>query len=142
MKNSTCTYQKSYSLKHYRVERNTEAVSQECFIKKKCSKKCPGNSHIQRLRENSFVEPEVERETTSFSLWIIWRSSEQFRFDKVTFKRATFPLSCRKKKKLKSRIFTLLWVLILALFPSPIYLEWTKASLRTDFHRTPGNSCI
>ena len=35
-------------------------------------------------------------------------------------------------EKLKSGNFTLRWVLILALFLCPMYLEWTKASLRTD----------
>ena len=44
-------------------ERNPEAVAQECFMKK-----CSENSHIQHLWEDSFVEPEAERETTGFSL--------------------------------------------------------------------------
>ena len=59
------------------------------FYGNKCSEKYPENSHIQRLREDSFVEPEVEREAAGFPLWIISRSLEQFGFDKVTFKRAT-----------------------------------------------------
>ena len=67
------------------------------FYENKCSEKCPENSHIQRLREDSFVEPEAEKEATGFSLWITWKSSEQIEFDKVTFKRAMFPLSCPRK---------------------------------------------
>ena len=38
------------------------------FYENKCSEKCPENSHIQRLREDSFVEPEAERKVTGFSL--------------------------------------------------------------------------
>ena len=51
------------------MERNTdtEAVAQECFIKKKCSEKCSENSYIQHLWEDAFVEPEAEREATDFS---------------------------------------------------------------------------
>ena len=67
------------------------------FYENKCSEKCPENPHTQRLREDSFVEPEAEREAMGFSLWITWKSSEQIGFDKVTFKRATFPLSCPRK---------------------------------------------
>ena len=55
----------------------------------KCSEKCSENSRIQRLWEDSFVEPGAGREATGFS--------EQFGFDKATVKRATFPLSCRRK---------------------------------------------
>ena len=32
------------------------------FYENKCSDKCPEKSHTQRLREDSFVEPEAERE--------------------------------------------------------------------------------
>ena len=49
-------------------ERNPEAVAQECFMKISVLKKCSENSHIQHLWEDSFVEPEAERETTGFSL--------------------------------------------------------------------------
>ena len=59
------------------------------FYENKCSEKYSENSRIQRLWEDSFVEPEAEREATGFS--------EQFGFDKATAKRATFPLSCRRK---------------------------------------------
>ena len=59
------------------------------FYENKCSEKCSKNSRIQRLREDSFVEPEAEREATAFS--------KQFGFDKATVKRAAFPQSCRRK---------------------------------------------
>ena len=76
------------------------------FYENKCSEKCPENSHIQCRREDFFVEPEAEREATGFSLWIIWKFWEQIGFDKVTFKRATFPLSCpRKNKKAGTLLF-------------------------------------
>ena len=38
------------------------------FYENKCSEKCPENPHTQRLREDSFVEPEAERETTGVFL--------------------------------------------------------------------------
>ena len=38
------------------------------FYKNKCSEKCSENSIIQHLWEDSFVEPETEREATCFSL--------------------------------------------------------------------------
>ena len=38
------------------------------FYENKCSEKCSENSLIQRLWEDSFVEPEVEREATDFPL--------------------------------------------------------------------------
>ena len=50
------------------MEGNSEAVAQECFFENKCSEKCSENSHIQHLWEDSFGEPEAEREATGFSL--------------------------------------------------------------------------
>ena len=53
------TYQKSYFLKHYVVQGN--AYRSSCtgvFYENKCYEKCSENSHIQRLREDSFLEPE------------------------------------------------------------------------------------
>ena len=38
------------------------------FYENKCSEKCPEKSHTQSLREDSFVEPEAEREEMGFSL--------------------------------------------------------------------------
>ena len=51
--------------------RSVEKYRSSCtgvFYENKCSEKCSENSRIQRLWEDSFVEPEAEREATGFSL--------------------------------------------------------------------------
>ena len=41
------------------------------FYENKCFEKFSENSHTQHLWEDSFVEPEAEREVTGFSLCVI-----------------------------------------------------------------------
>ena len=74
------------------------------FYENKCSEKCPENSHIQRLREDSFVEPEVEREATGFPFELSQDLQSNLDLIKSLSKER---LKNLKTEKLKSGNFTL-----------------------------------
>ena len=86
------------------------------------------------------MELEAEVKTMDFFLCISRKFSEQIRLDKIVFKERRFRQTVWGKLKSRDFIYCPMLITVISLFP--LYLEWTKASLRTILLQNTGEQLL